>query len=205
MPHADSSLVPPEITSKAEFWVHVHDQLDKLLDGQRDWVTNLANASSLLYNALLAFSPHFGNGDRAVNWCGFYLISFLFPTPRLTAVPRGNQLVTKRDTLSLGPFCGKPACQFINISPARARGVCATAFLQAKTVIVRNVDEYPGHIACDGDTKSEVVCPLILGSGSDQVVLGVLDLDCLVVSGFDEQDKLGLEAITDLIVKKCDW
>ncbi|KAF8134250.1 GAF domain-like protein [Boletus edulis] len=200
MPHADSSLVPPEITSKAEFWVHVHDQLQNLLEDQRDWVTNLANASSLLYNALLAFRPHFGNGDRAVNWCGFYLISSLFPKPRFTGGAK-----THVDTLSLGPFCGKPACQFINVSPARARGVCATAFLQGKTVLVQNVDEYPGHIACDGDTKSEVVCPLILHKGNDQVVLGVLDLDCLAVSGFDEQDKLGLEAITDLIVTRCDW
>jgi L-methionine (R)-S-oxide reductase len=67
------------------------------------------------------------------------------------------------------------------------------------------VDEYPGHIACDGDTKSEIVCPLILRNGNDAVVLGVLDLDCLALCGFDEQDKLGLEAIADLIVKSCDW
>lgn len=86
MPHADLSLVPPEITSKAEFWIHVRDQLHHLLADQRNWVcrslpvpcrrqhhfqvTNSANASSLIYHALLAFKPHFGNGDRAVNWCG---------------------------------------------------------------------------------------------------------------------------------------
>lgn len=87
MAHADSSLVPPGITSKAEFWIHVRHQLQHLLTDQRHWVsyhpckwrrvscghfkvTNLANASSLIYNALLAFKPHFGDGDRAVNWCG---------------------------------------------------------------------------------------------------------------------------------------
>lgn len=83
--------------------------------------------------------------------------------------------------------------------------MCAGAFVQQKTVIVPDVDEYPGHIACDGETKSEIVCPLILQNGHDQVVLGVLDLDCLVSGGFDEQDKLGLETIADLIVKGCDW
>lgn len=83
--------------------------------------------------------------------------------------------------------------------------MCAGAFLQHNTLIVPDVDEYPGHIACDGETKSEIVCPLILQNGNDQVALGVLDLDCLVSSGFDEQDKLGLEAIVDLIVRGCDW
>lgn len=83
--------------------------------------------------------------------------------------------------------------------------MCAGAFLQQRTIIVPNTNEYPGHIACDGETKSEIVCPLILQNGNDQVVLGVLDLDCLVLGGFDEQDKFGLEAIADLIVKGCDW
>lgn len=112
---------------------------------------------------------------------------------------------TAQDTLLLGPFCGKPACQFIDVSPDLARGVCAGAFLQQKTLLVPNVDEYPGHIACDGETKSEIVCPLILHNGNDRVVLGVLDLDCLALSAFDGEDKLGLEAITNLIVRSCDW
>lgn len=138
---------------------------------------------------------------------GFYLSPSLFPKPRFTGVPSRNQntATTNENTLFLGPFCGKPACQFINVSPDHARGVCAGAFLRQQTVIVANVDEYPGHIACDGETKSEIVCPLILSNGNDQVVLGVLDLDCLVLDGFDEQDKFGLEAIANLIVKGCDW
>lgn len=137
---------------------------------------------------------------------GFYLISSLFPKPRFAGVPsRDSTATTNENTLFLGPFCGKPACQFINLSLARAQGVCAAAFLQQESIVVPNVDEYPGHIACDGETKSEIVCPLILQNGNDQVVLGVLDLDCLVLGGFDDQDKLGLEAIADLIVKGCDW
>ena len=88
MPHADSALIPPGL-SKVEFWDHVYEQLSALLEGQRSWVSiyvlashrfiqiakqvvNLANASSLVYSSLLAFNPFFGDGDRAVNWCGEY-------------------------------------------------------------------------------------------------------------------------------------
>jgi len=77
-----------------------------------------------------------------------------------------------------------------------------------KTALVPDVELYPGHIACDGDTKSEVVCPLILksnGGNAEVTVLGVLDLDCLAVGGFDEEDRKGLERIAELVVKSCDW
>lgn len=187
-------------------------------------ITNLANASSLIYNSLLAFPSHFGPDDnKAVNWCGqshvlvinrrefscdvrclgFYLDSHLFPVPRGGKAPDSVADGTK--TLLLGPFCGKPACQFINISP-KPRGVCADAFIQGNTIVVPEVDLYPGHIACDGETKSELVCPLILhGETGAKEYLGVLDLDCLAINGFDTDDKVGLEKIARLIVNACDW
>ncbi|KIJ61295.1 hypothetical protein HYDPIDRAFT_137872 [Hydnomerulius pinastri MD-312] len=204
MPHADTSLVPSTITSKSQFWDHVHTQLALLLEGQRHWVTNLANAASLIYNSLLAFPVHFGSGDRAVNWCGFYIISCLLPEPQFTS-NNGSSVLQNKNRLLLGPFCGKPACQFINVAPDNARGVCADAFVQTKTILVQEVDGYPGHIACDGDTKSEIVCPLILRTGDSQLVMGVLDLDCLALSGFDEEDQAGLSKIAELIVDSCDW
>ena len=106
----------------------------------------------------------------------------------------------------LGPFCGKPACQLINVAPGKARGVCADAFVQRKTMLVPDVDAYPGHIACDGQTKSEIVCPLIVRKeGQNDVTVGVFDLDCLILAGFNEDDKIGLERIADLVVKACDW
>ncbi|KAF7376588.1 GAF domain-containing protein [Mycena sanguinolenta] len=200
MPHADSALVPETITTKAEFWAHTYSQLDALLDSdQRNWVTNLSNASSLIYNSLLAFPAHFGNGQRGVNWCGFYLDSPLFP------LSSKSKPVSSR--LLLGPFNGKPACQYINTAPGKARGVCADSFLQRRTVVVTDVESYPGHIACDGETRSEIVCPLILSSDGDNTsrVLGVLDLDCLAVEAFDDEDKAGLEKIADQLVKACDW
>ncbi|OCH91695.1 GAF domain nucleotide-binding protein [Obba rivulosa] len=202
MPHADSSYIPQGL-SKTEFWVHVHDQLTSLLEGQRHWVTNLANASSLIYNALLAYTPHFGDGDRAVNWCGFYIDSPFFPTPRLSTPSPNDPINSNR--LLLGPFCGKPACQLINVAPGKARGVCADAYVQRRTVLVHDVEQYPGHIACDGETKSEIVCPLIAKIGGQETVLGVLDLDCLTIAGFDEEDQAGLEKIANLVVNACDW
>jgi len=73
--------------------------------------------------------------------------------------------------------------------------------MDAKTKLVPDVEMYPGHIACDGETKSEIVCPLVSG----HQVLGVLDLDCLALAGFDEEDQKGLEKIAELVVKACDW
>lgn len=103
--------------------------------------------------------------------------------------------------LLLGPFCGKPACQFITTTPGKAKGVCADAYMQKKTVIVPSVDDYPGHIACDGETKSEIVCPLLYDGRS----IGVLDLDSLAFGGFDDDDRAGLERIAGLVVNSCDW
>lgn len=188
-------------------------------------ITNLANASSLVYNSLLAYKEHFGDGERAVNWCGaslfnpslvqwyaeahdapgFYLHASLFPAPKLSTP---STAPSQPDALLLGPFCGKPACQFINVAPGRARGVCADAFVRRATVLVPDVDAYPGHIACDGATRSEVVCALVLrrapADGGD-VPLGVLDLDCLAPGGFAEEDRAGLERIAELVVQACDW
>jgi L-methionine (R)-S-oxide reductase len=141
-----------------------------------------------------------------IGYIGFYIESSLFPPPRISRIdPSAADAPISRKML-LGPFCGKPACQFINITPGKSRGVCADAFLQRKTVIVLDVEQYPGHIACDGDTKSEIVCPLILRpNNSNAVTLGVLDIDCLVEGGFDEEDRKGLEKIVELVVESCDW
>jgi len=194
----------------------------KLFMAHPSKITNLANASSIIFNALLAFPKYFGREDgRAVNWCGgtlssydmkaaadggklsgFYLDSALFPAPRIQT----NTATTEASSrLLLGPFCGKPACQFIHTAPGKARGVCADAYLTRTTIVVPEVDLYPAHIACDGETKSEVVCPLVLEHDGATTVLGVLDLDCLAVGGFNDEDKVGLEKMAKLLVNSCDW
>lgn len=128
---------------------------------------------------------------------GVYIKSSYFPIPR-----NAENGIKTSDRMLLGPFCGRPACQFINITPGMGRGVCADAFLQRRTIVVPNVDEYPGHIACDGETKSEIVLPLVLRSGE---TVGVLDLDCLALHGFGGEDKEGLEKIARLISDSSDW
>jgi L-methionine (R)-S-oxide reductase len=130
---------------------------------------------------------------------GFYIDSPLFPTPRFSS----SAASPEEHTLLLGPFCGKPACQFIGYAPGKVRGVCAGAYVQKQTLLVPDVDAYPGHIACDGETKSEIVVPLIINPTG--IPVGVLDLDCLALGGFDEDDKAGLERIAEMIVKSCDW
>ncbi len=123
---------------------------------------------------------------------GFYIESTRFPSSCYSPLP-GNPLNESR--LLLGPFCGKPACQFITTAPGKARGVCADAYVQRKTLVVADVDGYPGHIACDGETKSEIVVPLVLEVAGQTIVLGVLDLDCLAIGGFDDEDQAGLEKL----------
>ena len=77
--------------------------------------------------------------------------------------------------------------------------------MSRRAIVVPDVESYPGHIACDKQTKSEIVCPLILRSSGKEVGLGVFDLDCLAQAGFDEDGRTGLEKITQLVVDACDW
>jgi L-methionine (R)-S-oxide reductase len=108
----------------------------------------------------------------ALNWAGFYLL-------------RGQQLV-------LGPFQGKPACVRIPVG----KGVCGTAAESRKTVLVSDVHEFPGHIACDSASQSELVVPLIQG----ETLIGVLDLDSPLLARFDAHDQAGCEALVAIIV-----
>lgn len=104
-----------------------------------------------------------------VNWVGFYFM-------------KGGELL-------VGPFQGKPACVHI----ALGKGVCGTAAQTRQTQRVPDVNAFPGHIFCDGDSLSELVVPLIHGG----VVIGVLDLDSPKLARFDEEDQRGLEALAE--------
>ena len=112
-----------------------------------------------------------------INWVGFYL--------------------WHDDQLILGPFQGKVACMHID----KGRGVCGTAVETAKGQVVADVHQFPGHIACDGESRSEIVLPLYF----EGRILGVLDIDSPVLGRFDEDDRKGLERIVDLLQKQCDW
>ena len=111
-----------------------------------------------------------------LNWAGFYLY-------------RDGKLI-------LGPFQGKVACEVIEMG----KGVCGTAALTDRTQLVRNVHEFPGHIACDSASNSEIVIPLHVNGK----LLGVLDIDSPVLNRFDEIDQVNLEKIAALIEKAAE-
>ena len=107
-----------------------------------------------------------------LNWAGFYFL-------------QGDELV-------LGPFQGRPACVRIGLG----KGVCGTAAAQRRSVVVPDVEAFPGHIACDTASRSELVVPLLQGD----VLLGVLDLDSPRTGRFDETDRAGCEVLAQVIV-----
>ena len=107
-----------------------------------------------------------------LNWVGFYFL--------------------KGDELVVGPFQGKPACVRI----ALGKGVCGTAAVERRTIVVPDVEAFPGHIACDAASRSEVVVPLIAG----RELLGVLDLDSPKPARFDEGDARGLERLAAIFL-----
>lgn len=109
-----------------------------------------------------------------INWAGFYMME-------------GGKLV-------LGPFQGKPACIEIPVG----RGVCGTAVAEKKTQLVYDVHQFPGHIACDCASNSEIVVPIM----KDGAVWGVLDIDSPVLGRFTEEDKAGLEALVKVLEER---
>ncbi|KAG6054653.1 hypothetical protein E4U16_006486 [Claviceps sp. LM84 group G4] len=103
--------------------------------------------------------------------------------------------------LILGPFQGKVACQTI----AFGRGVCGAAAASQQTQLVADVDKFPGHIACDSDSKSEIVVPILVEKDGERKVVAIIDVDCTVENGFDELDKEYLEKLASLLGENCDW
>ena len=132
----------------------LNKQLLALTEGVEEPISNLANASALLYQTL-----------ADLNWAGFYLY--------------------KNGVLLLGPFQGKTACTKIPMG----KGVCGTAAEKGETLVVPDVHAFPGHIACDGASNSEIVIPLYV-KGS---LYGVLDIDSPLLDRFSEADREGLE------------
>ena len=113
------------------------------------------------------------HGLPEVNWVGFYFF-------------KGGQLV-------VGPFQGKPACSRL----ALGNGVCGTAAAQRKTIVVPDVHQFPGHIACDSASASEIVVPMVV----DGRLIGVFDVDSPVTGRFDEEDRAGLESIVGVFLE----
>jgi len=153
--------------SKSARYSELLERLEGLVEGEPDWLANLANTAAAVYEWL-----------PGLNWAGFYLV-------------RDGELV-------VGPFQGRPACVRI----ALGAGVCGAAVTQRSSQVVPDVHAFPGHIACDPRSRSEIVVPIVAG---DKTVTAVLDLDSDRVATFDEEDRAGLEAVAELLARVIDW
>jgi len=114
---------------------------------------------------------------KKISWVGFYLL--------------------KDGKLYLGPFQGKVACTIIEIG----KGVCGSSAERKETIIVNDVDQFPGHIVCDSGSRSEIVIPLI----KNEKIFGVIDLDSYQLSAFNETDKYYLEILSKTLIQKLSF
>jgi GAF domain-containing protein len=151
--------------TKKEQYQSLLPQIKGLLEGEPDLIANLANITA-------ALKEQFG-----WLWVGFYLVK---PAASERSTEQENELV-------LGPFQGPIACTRIR----KGRGVCGSSWEKAQTLIVPDVEKFPGHIACSSLSRSEIVVPL-LANGE---VVGVLDVDSELLAHFDETDRMYLEKI----------
>jgi L-methionine (R)-S-oxide reductase len=141
-------------------------QVRSVLEGERDWLANLAQFAALAWQSV-----------PGLNWAGFYLA-------------RGEELV-------LGPFQGKIACVRIPF----ARGVCGACARTREVQLVEDVHAFPGHIACDSASNSELVLPVLVGGR----LVGVFDLDSPRRARFDAEDARGFAAAVAVLAAGTDW
>ena len=144
------------------------ERYEQFLALLRPFISDETEVVSVLANTATALHEAFH-----FFWVGFYLV-------------KGNQLI-------LGPFQGSAACYRIH----KGRGVCGTAWAEARTQVVADVEQFPGHIACSSLSKSEIVVPLI----AQGEVVGVLDIDSDRLNSFDDTDRYYLEQVTQLLVQ----
>lgn len=137
-------------------------------------VKSLLDKNDNILSNLSNFTAALNQTFDKISWVGFYLYD-------------GNELY-------LGPFQGKVACTRIKLG----KGVCGTSAEKKQTIIVPDVDKFPGHIACDVESRSEIVVPII----KDDLLYGVLDLDSARLNAFDETDKVYLEEMIDYLVSE---
>ena len=144
------------------------------MDTLPEQLENLISPDKYEITSLSNMSALIFNSMPEVSWAGFYLV--------------------KEGKLILGPFQGKIACTEINFG----KGVCGTTAVKKETIIVKNVHEFPGHIACDSESNSEIVVPIF----KNRELYGVLDLDSKKLERFDQKDKILLESLVKILEKK---
>lgn len=162
------NLIIAQTSNKAERYKMLVPQIEALTLGEPDLIANLSNIAAALRQTMNFF------------WVGFYIV-------------KNNAMPSSRQELVLGPFQGPIACTRI----AFGKGVCGACWKEKQTIIVPNVDEFPGHIACSSDSKSEIVLPALKNG---EVAL-VLDVDSDQLNDFDETDKEYLSQVMSMIEK----
>lgn len=171
--------------SKAQAYQSLIPQMKGLLEGEPDLIANLANAAA-------ALKEQFG-----WLWVGFYLVKPQLPLSKSSQTFGKFNLEDQpeetdtEEELILGPFQGPVACTRIR----KGRGVCGTAWAEAKTLIVPDVEAFPGHITCSSLSRSEIVVPIIRNGK----VVAVLDADSAELNTYNETDQQYLEEIVGLI------
>ena len=164
----------PEASENPDYAM-LNRQLASILEGERNLNTNAAQFSAFIYSSI-----------SDLNWVGFYFcVEAKNPTPEFA------------HDLLLGPFQGKVACTRIPFG----RGVCGTAAADQRTVLVADVHAFPGHIACDSASNSEIVIPLV----KDGALLGVFDIDSPSLNRFSVEDQLGLEQLLATFAAATDF
>ena len=158
-----------EASFKQENITGKDEQYKRFIEQFTSLIQGETDTISIFANASAALKEAFG-----FFWVGFYLV--------------------KDDFLHLGPFQGSVACYRIK----KGKGVCGTAWAEARTLVVPDVDQFPGHIACSSLSRSEIVVPLI----AEGEVKGVLDIDSDRLNSFDDTDKEYLEEVTRLLVEQ---
>lgn len=156
-------------------------QVKALCEGETDMIAKMANVAALLHH------------EFGFWWTGFYRVNSLEIRDNSEAAAANNShLLSPNYELTLGPFQGPIACVHI----AYGRGVCGTAWKERRTVVVPDVEEFPGHIACSSESRSEIVVPVFQG---DEIV-AVLDIDSRELATFDDTDRRYLEEVVKFIV-----
>ena len=162
--------ITPERSTRPDYALLTR-QVTSVLEGERSLIANASQFSALVYDTI-----------ADLNWAGFYL----------TVPAKSGQ----GQDLLVGPFQGKPACARIPFG----RGVCGTTAVERRTIVVPDVHAFPGHIACDSASNSEIVIPLI----KDGVLIGVFDIDSPVLNRFSEDDRICLEAMVNAFLDATD-
>lgn len=163
--------INPERSDRPDYDLLVR-QVTSILEGERDLTANASQFSALVYDTI-----------ADLNWAGFY---FTVPSKK----GEGSDLL-------VGPFQGKPACARIPFG----RGVCGATAVKRETIVVADVHAFPGHIACDSASASEIVIPVL----KDDRLIGVFDIDSPKLERFSNEDRAGLEAMLAAFVAGTDF